>query len=119
MKTKTLEELKKLPIKELENYINWEMDWEDYHSLPGKYSQEKARLLKLEPMTKTEKEKLKKVWYLVEKSPDPTDALDTLEDTLEKAFNMELENNGSGGKKYAFKIELLGEVTQKLEIKKL
>ncbi len=62
----------------------------------------------------------KKVYYLVSSSLEGNEITDTFEairDTLEEAYRDEIQNE-TEGKLYAFKIELLGEVKQTLEIVK-
>lgn len=70
---------------------------------------------------KVEKPKVRKVWYAVELNQDPTSLDDNVSpfETVEEAYDDEIMKNGKDGKKYAFKIELLGEVKQSLEIVKI
>jgi hypothetical protein len=71
---------------------------------------------------KKPEENLSNVWYLVEPTADPKQSLAdfcNISDTLQDACLREIENSGKfDNKLYAFKIELMGEVIQKIEIKK-
>jgi len=65
-------------------------------------------------------EKPTKVWYLVSNKANTKDIeheFTACRETLEEAFTDEIQYEVEG-KKYAFKIELLGEIETKLTIKK-